>query len=353
MADLDMSEYKEEFINEAKEHLQNMNEALLDLEHAPDDMDLLNRVFRSAHTLKGSSATMGYTKVAELTHKMENVLDEIRNHRLVVTSDILDLVFESFDALETLVDDIDEDRESELDIDGFVSRLVKLTEEAGEVQTEVAKEVREVIPDLREVKIEDTENLAPTIALTEADKRAVDAAINEGLDVLKIAVTVEEGCALKGVRAFMVVKKLKGKGIILASIPPVEKIENGDFEGDFISLLGIHEGDLKYAELSLEIANMNEIAGAVVEKFVVTIAEYLGDVGVPKVAHDAVRQIDARRNVAVRLDADIRPACTASTEVFSDDSRLGPAAATGVRARGFPRIERSAHQADPAKLRSR
>jgi len=265
MVDLDMSEYKYEFINEAKEHLQSMNEAFLDLEHDSSNVDLLNSVFRSAHTLKGSSATMGYTKVSELTHKMENVLDEIKNQRLTVTSDVFDLIFGSFDALETLVNDIDQDQESEIDVDGFVGRLIKLTEEAGEIPEEVT-------PEVREVKVEGITDHRPQIGLTVADKRAVDAAMGEGLKIVQVKVAVEEGCALKSVRAFMVVKKLKEKGVIVASIPSAERIEDGDFEDDFVVLLGAQDGTLDYTKLASEVAGMNEIAGAVVEALFVEAA---------------------------------------------------------------------------------
>src|SRR3954471_7242844 len=94
------------FIEESKEHLQSCNENLLELEKNPEDIAIVNEVFRSAHTLKGMSATMGYEDIANLTHKMENVLDEIRNNRLHVTADLLDVVFTAVDQLEEMVFDI-------------------------------------------------------------------------------------------------------------------------------------------------------------------------------------------------------------------------------------------------------
>ena len=73
---------------------------------APNDLSIINEIFRSAHTLKGMSATMGYEDLANLTHKMENVLDAIRNEKINVTPEILDVVFESVDHLEEMVQDI-------------------------------------------------------------------------------------------------------------------------------------------------------------------------------------------------------------------------------------------------------
>ena len=96
---MNMSQYMSVFIDESKEHLQLLNDALLRLEKEPDNHATVEEIFRSAHTLKGMSATMGFTKTAELTHNMENVLDLIRNSKLSVTSEIVDVLFECLDRL--------------------------------------------------------------------------------------------------------------------------------------------------------------------------------------------------------------------------------------------------------------
>src|SRR3954451_21425292 len=100
---MDINQYLEMFIDESKEHLQACNEHLLELEKNPGDLAIVNEIFRSAHTLKGMSATMGYEDLANLTHKMENVLDEIRNEKLEVSPEILDVVFQAVDDLEAMV----------------------------------------------------------------------------------------------------------------------------------------------------------------------------------------------------------------------------------------------------------
>lgn len=105
---MDTNQYLEMFLEESKEHLQACNEQLLELEKNPDDLAIVNEIFRAAHTLKGMSATMGYEDIANLTHKMENVLDAIRNSKIRVTPEILDVVFESSDALEEMVIDIEQ-----------------------------------------------------------------------------------------------------------------------------------------------------------------------------------------------------------------------------------------------------
>ncbi len=86
---MEVNQYLEMFIEESKEHLQACSEHLLALEKNPDDLAIVGEIFRSAHTLKGMSATMGFEDLADLTHKMENVLDAIRNEKIHVTPEIL------------------------------------------------------------------------------------------------------------------------------------------------------------------------------------------------------------------------------------------------------------------------
>ena len=113
---MNMSQYMSVFIDESKEHLQLLNDALLRLEKEPDEHSTVEEIFRSAHTLKGMSATMGFTRTAELTHNMENVLDLIRNSKLSVTSEIVDVLFECLDILNLLIDEVIDKGEESTDI---------------------------------------------------------------------------------------------------------------------------------------------------------------------------------------------------------------------------------------------
>ena len=121
---MDTSQYLEIFIDESKEHLQAMNEHLLQLEKDPENLSIVNEVFRSAHTLKGMSATMGYEDLANLTHKLENVLDAIRNQQISVTLDIMDTVFSSVDDLEAMVEDISAGGEGKRNVEAIVQKLL-------------------------------------------------------------------------------------------------------------------------------------------------------------------------------------------------------------------------------------
>ena len=103
---MDVSQYLEIFIDETKEHLQNLNTQILDLEQSPDDMDTVNEIFRAAHSLKGMAGTMGYKRMQTLTHDMENVFSKVRDGALKVNSSIIDTIFQCLDALEEYLDNI-------------------------------------------------------------------------------------------------------------------------------------------------------------------------------------------------------------------------------------------------------
>ena len=103
---MDVSQYLEVFIEEAKEHLQALNEHLLILEKEPENENTINEIFRAAHSLKGMAGTMGYKRMQKLTHDMENVFQEIRSGKMKVRSQLTDVLFEGLDALQEYVDNI-------------------------------------------------------------------------------------------------------------------------------------------------------------------------------------------------------------------------------------------------------
>lgn len=101
---MDMSQYLGMFIEEARDHIQNLNDNMLKLEENPEDLQLVNEIFRSAHTLKGMAGTMGFVNMQKLTHAMENVLAAARDGKLKVNPNIMDVLFKAVDALEAYLD---------------------------------------------------------------------------------------------------------------------------------------------------------------------------------------------------------------------------------------------------------
>ena len=133
---METNQYMEMFLDESREHLQSLNDGLLSLENDPEDLSVLNEIFRNAHTLKGMSATMGYTKTAELTHDMENLLDMLRKEQLKVSSEIIDVIFKCVDSLQEMVENIGNGESEDLvDVSDLV-RMVNAIAKGESVQQE-------------------------------------------------------------------------------------------------------------------------------------------------------------------------------------------------------------------------
>ncbi len=100
----DFAQFNAAFFEEAAEHMAVIEAGLLDLEQRPADLDLLNKIFRSAHSIKGVAGMLGFTAVAQFTHKMETLLDQLRNGRIAVTQRMTDLLLKSTDCLKALIE---------------------------------------------------------------------------------------------------------------------------------------------------------------------------------------------------------------------------------------------------------
>jgi two-component system chemotaxis sensor kinase CheA len=100
----DLSQFQDAFFEESSEHLTTIEDGLLHLEQRPDDLDLLNRIFRAAHSIKGNSGMFGFTAVGQFTHKMETLLDQLRNGKFSVTPEITDILLRSTDQLKILIE---------------------------------------------------------------------------------------------------------------------------------------------------------------------------------------------------------------------------------------------------------
>jgi two-component system, chemotaxis family, sensor kinase CheA len=101
---VDLSRFQDSFFTESAEHVETMESGLLALEQRPQDLDLLNRIFRAAHSIKGNAGMFNFSAIAGLTHKMENVLDLLRNEKMPVTPHAIDVLLRALDGLKSLLD---------------------------------------------------------------------------------------------------------------------------------------------------------------------------------------------------------------------------------------------------------
>ena len=106
----DFAQFNAAFFEEAAEHIAVMETGLLELEQRPSDLDLLNKIFRSAHSIKGVAGMLGFTPVAQFTHKMETLLDQLRTGRITVTQPMTDLLLQSTDCLKALIEAAQQER---------------------------------------------------------------------------------------------------------------------------------------------------------------------------------------------------------------------------------------------------
>jgi len=156
-----MDEFQEilqDFLVESFELIEQLDQDLVELESNPQDLELLNRIFRVAHTIKGASSFLNFDVLTHLTHHMEDVLNKARHGELVIDADIMDVILESIDLMKALLNIIrDTSSDGGIDVSGCVSRLDKCTGGTGEVETPIAAEavVEDETPKEEETPAED------------------------------------------------------------------------------------------------------------------------------------------------------------------------------------------------------
>lgn len=256
---MDVSQYLEIFIDETKEHLQNLSQQLMILEEEPENADTINEIFRAAHSLKGMAGTMGYKRMQHLTHIMENVLSEIRNGKISVNADLVDVLFQCLDALEAYLDSITQTQdEGTEENEAIIARLnVFLDGKAGG-----AAQAPEPKKEEKQEKAGDDRALKD-IKLAEFEVKAIREALGKKMHVFKLEVHVDENCILKAARAFLVFKALEELGEVIKSEPSVQDIEDEKFDFDF-SIFIITEKEMAVVKAAVE--NVSEIKKVLIEE---------------------------------------------------------------------------------------
>ena len=222
---METNQYMEMFLDESHEHLQSLNDGLLGLEDNAEDLSILNEIFRNAHTLKGMSATMGYNKIAELTHEMEDVLDALRKEQIKIREDIIDTLFKCVDSLEQMIDNVaNGDPEDLIDVSDLVAKLTAILSGKAPAEGGAPAAAAAPAPAAQPAAAE-----APATVIKEAEK--------DGMRGIHLTVTLAESCLLKSARSYMVMNALDELGEVIKSIPPAEDLEQEKFERSFEVIL--------------------------------------------------------------------------------------------------------------------
>lgn len=232
---MDTSQYMNMFLEESMDNLQTLNESLLELEKNPNDVDKVNEIFRVAHTIKGMAATMGFTDIAELTHKMEDVLSKFRDGQLNVTQEVVTVLFDCLDTLERMVSNIEEGTDSSVDIEPIIKSLHNISQVN---DVDGSQEVESLVT---------LEKDNCSMELNDYDMSIIKQAQEKDFNAIELSITLSENTLLKSARAFLIVKDLEEIGEIIKSKPSTEDIENEDFELqlDFVLITTSSEDEVK------------------------------------------------------------------------------------------------------------
>src|SRR5688572_6197068 len=195
---MDLTRYADLFLTESREHLSAINHLLLELERAPTAAEPLSAIFRAVHTVKGMSATMGYEAVASLSHELETVLDAVRRGERTITPTIMDALFEAADVLETAVEQAVRGQDASVDAAPVIERLRAMSRMSGEFPA---------------ITAEPPASSAPS--------------------QLFIRIRLAANVPLRGVRAFVIVKRAESLGRVVEVVPPVEALQTEQFDREF------------------------------------------------------------------------------------------------------------------------
>jgi two-component system, chemotaxis family, sensor kinase CheA len=216
---VDKTQYAELFLTESREHVSAMNHSLLQLERGAGGTEPLSAIFRAVHTIKGMSATMGYTSVAELSHELETLLDRMRRQELAVTSEVMEVLFRSADALEASIEAAVRGQRAPLALSQLILQLRSLAK-----PSEAPSAPPGTVPPADRPPA--SSNALPVMP------SGWTAALEPGRG-MTVRVRLAPETPLRGVRAFMIVQSLRQFGEITTVSPPLAALQAEQFGDDF------------------------------------------------------------------------------------------------------------------------
>jgi two-component system, chemotaxis family, sensor kinase CheA len=245
----DNSQYLDMFYEETDDNLMKLNDLVLDLEHNPTDLSIVDEIFRSAHTLKGMAATMGFTTMTEVTHKLENVFSFLKEKNQAANETIITIVLKSLDALAEIMDRIRAGESDSGDYSDIIAMCDKVTSEGATANqpTEAAVEAA----------------IVSTMTLDDSDWEVAKSAQKDGYKAYTIAVKIESDSMMANARAFLVMSKLEEFGEIIKTEPSPDVLETDDF-GHLFKCLYFSEID--EASIVETIKQISEVETVVINK---------------------------------------------------------------------------------------
>ncbi|MCM1174740.1 MAG: chemotaxis protein CheA [Blautia sp.] len=290
---MDVSQYLEIFLDETNEHLQNLNTQILILEQEPDNMDTINEIFRAAHSLKGMAGTMGYKRMQNLTHDMENVFSEVRNGNITVKANMIDILFQCLDALEEYNTNIRESAdEGTNDNEPLIKQLNAILKGGAEPET---KEEKKEKPAAQPEAAAGAEGQKwQGMQLGDSEKTVITEALRQGKKAYGMTVKVQEACILKAARAFLVFKAVEEFGEIISSNPSAQDIEDEKFDLDFSLIVVTEESLDKVLQAVRSVSEIEAVTAGAYEAVKQAVSETSSE------EHEAVEEKEEKEEPAVR-----------------------------------------------------
>ena len=246
-----MDDYLQDFVRESEENVTELNNSLLELEDDPSDEAAMDSIFRTAHTLKGNFGAMGFQDASDLAHAIEDLLDEVREGRMEVTPEMMDLVFAGVDEIDRALDQIEETGESEVEADDIITDIREVIEQGGTGESEAADD-----GDVAEAG-DAGDDATPEIPLADLDDPGSLAAADG--DAFHVAVDMGDP-DMKGVDAMFALDGLEENLDLLGTTPDVEAVNDGDYDDGFDAFVAADEA----GEVESVVASVGKIVGGTV-----------------------------------------------------------------------------------------
>ncbi|MBD3177431.1 MAG: chemotaxis protein CheA [Armatimonadia bacterium] len=293
----DMSEYLDVFLQEADDQLLTLEENMVKLEQEDAPQDVLQAIFRAAHTLKGASASMGFTQLAEVTHILENVLDALRNEQIKTSTDLVDATFKALDCMRALKE------EAAQGVQGTVP---------DEVIQDTLTSLKTILAESQGDRMEAQEAGGGPVGMELAahDMETISEAVERGYNVFQVHIKLKEGCPLKGIRAALIVNDMNDHGEVVKTAPPSEDLEEERFDHEFVALTVTQSTETEIMESVKKLAEIDEVSVEAVKADEVVAAQDKADDEAAEAADAAEAAVAAAAEEAG--DPDVKPAAAAA-----------------------------------------
>jgi len=228
----DMREYLDIYLKEAEELIQSLNTSLLEFEKHPEKLEILNEVARCCHTLKGNSAAMGFTNIATLAHRLEDLLTKIKNNELKIDANLMDFIFLCVDALQRGIERVSRNEE-EPDYSEIIDDIDSLLNAKRRGEASKIKNIKDSLKSLRGVELSEKPSEATLVKTVKVDIETLDKLVNLVGELLLIKMRLQNVNMKYRIKEFdslihkmeMLIEELQYE-IMEARMVPVEQIFN-------------------------------------------------------------------------------------------------------------------------------